>query len=292
MGGPGARATRDHARFADKTRTQPVVPRRKPVPLRPRQAVRGIPSFDVQGVLRVKTVWESLCHTPVSLLDLGDGFYYDPRCICACGKTIDERYMHRVIAKGQPPPRWCWTCKERQHLTYTAARTIVRAFRRHASRRRLHGGVSSRLSAQASIYAPSPPAPITLPAGDTCPVVEIECEVKEKSHMTRHEQEEEAERAQQLQEKVEAEPAVRPAEAPGDTELGDTALGDLLLTVPADKADETAAGDDTQFVPAGTPPPRDDSCTAEPTPTAGGATAGALGQMTSGEKTRRPEVEA
>jgi len=117
---------------------------------------------------------------------------------------------------------------------------------------------------------------------------------KSKNQMTREKKKrkKEAERAQQLQEEAEAEPAVRPAEAPGDTELGDTALGDLLLTVPADKADETAAGDDTQFVPAGTPPPRDDSCTAEPTPTAGGATAGALGQMTSGENTRRPEVEA
>ena len=146
MGGAGARVRRNARRFSSNIRLQPLQhgPGGRSQRWRHRESAfaaavstSGIPTFDLRNVTGSVVVSEFGC-SPFTLLKLGGGFLYDPRHTCACcDKPIDERFVRRVVSKGHPPPRWCWTCKERRFTAFTAADTIARAYRCYIAHQRV-----------------------------------------------------------------------------------------------------------------------------------------------------------
>ena len=172
MGGAGARARRNERRFLAGTRLQNLQQGgrsrgrgiRKPAFVAAVSA-SGIPSpFGLEHITGSMLVSE-FGRSPFTLLKLGGGFLYDPRHTCACcDKPIDERFVRRVVVKGHPPPRWCWTCKERRFTAFTAADTIARAYRFYIAHQRaleLRQGVLNRLPALAHIFVPASSAGVS-----------------------------------------------------------------------------------------------------------------------------------
>ena len=135
---------RNERRFLAKTRLQPL--KRGPGGRSRGRGIRkpafaaavsasGISSSFGLGHITGSMIVSEFGRSPFTLLKLGGGFLYDPRHTCACcDKPIDERFVRRVVAKGHPPPRWCWTCKERRFQAFTAADTIARAYRCYIAR--------------------------------------------------------------------------------------------------------------------------------------------------------------
>ena len=174
MGGNGARVRRNERRFRAKTRLQPLKLGpggrshgrriRKPAFVAAVSASGISSSFGLEHITGSMIVSE-FGRSPFTLLKLGGGFLYDPRHTCACcDKPIDERFVRRVVVKGHPPPRWCWTCKERRFTAFTAADTIARAYRFYIAHQRaleLRQGVLNRLPALAHIFVPASSAGVS-----------------------------------------------------------------------------------------------------------------------------------
>ena len=166
MGGAGARMRRNERRFLAGTRLQNFQQGgrsrgrgiRKPAFVAAVSA-SGISSSFGLGHITGSMIVSEFGRSPFTLLKLGGGFLYDPRHTCACcDKPIDERFVRRVVEKGHPPPRWCWTCKERRFTAFTAADTIARAYRCYIAHQRvleLRQGVSKVLSALAPTFVPA-----------------------------------------------------------------------------------------------------------------------------------------